>query len=105
MDLLLVDPEHLRERPGVPLHALTGVMDDQLVSIPRERHRMGFDRVVTVARGRVREIDGVGGVDQCGLRIADEDLDWLADETVGCPRMCPRFLERARRRRLICDLD
>ena len=54
MDLLLVDPEHLRERPGVPLHALAGVMDDQLVAVPRERDRVGFDRVVVVARGRVR---------------------------------------------------
>ena len=54
MDLLVVDPEHLRERPGVPLHALAGVMDDQLVAVPRERHRVGFDRVVIVARRRGR---------------------------------------------------
>ena len=87
MDLLLVDTEHLRERPGVPLHALAGVMDDQLDSVPRQRDRVGFDRVVIVARGRVRQIDRVRGVDQCGLRIADEDLDRLADEAVGRPRM------------------
>ena len=62
MNLTLVDSEHLRERPGVQLHPLAGVVDDEVVAVPRERHRVGLDRVVVVARRAVREVDGVGRV-------------------------------------------
>ena len=102
---LLVDSEDLRERPGVPLHPLAGVVDDELVAIPGKRHRVGLDGVVIVARRAVGEVDRVGSVDQCGLGIADQDLDRLPDETVGRAWVRPGLLKCSRRRGLVRDLD
>ena len=103
--LLLVDAEDLRERPGVALHALAGVVNDELVAVPAKRDRMRLDRVVIVARRPVGEIDGVGRVDQGGLGIAHQHLDWLPHETVGRPWMRSGLLKSTRRRRLVRDVD
>ncbi len=105
MDLILVDSEDLRQRPRVQFHPLAGVVDDEVLAVPRQRHSMRFDRVVVVARRPVGEIDRAGSVGECSLGIADQDLDRLTDEAVGRARVRSGLVEGARRRGLVGDLD
>jgi len=79
-----------------PFTPWPGVVDDELVAVPGKGDRVGLDRIVVVARRPIRQVDGVGGIDQCGLGIADQHLDGLSHEAVGRPRVCPRLLEGSR---------
>jgi hypothetical protein len=79
-------------------------VDDEVVAVPGERHRVRLDRVVIVAGRAVDEVDGVRRVGQRGLSVADENLDRLAD-AVRRARVCPGLRESARRRGLVGDRD
>ena len=89
MNLLLLDSEHLRERPRVQLHSLAGVVDDEVVAVPGQRHRVRLDRVVVVARRAVGEVDRVGAAASAASASPIPNLERLTHETVGRARRAP----------------
>ena len=66
--LLLVQPEHLRDRPGGVRDELRGVVNSQRVALPRDGDAVELDRIMVVTRGRIGRVDAGRGAQPAPLR-------------------------------------
>jgi hypothetical protein len=80
VDLVLLDPEYMRQRPGGVCHCLAGVVNSQFVTIPGDGRGVRLDRIVIVSRRRVVGIHPVRRRRQGRLRVPDFHFQRLAHE-------------------------
>ena len=102
LNVVLLQSEYLSQRPGCVHDTLRGIVDDQLVAIPRQGRGMRLDGVVVVARRHIDFVDLVRRARQCRFSVVYFGLQRLSEKNAGLKWQCLRLVKiRSRQLRLI----